>query len=67
MENERIMRMEEIEKGEQGMQEKLSQVTEMVIVITVSHSSWMTIKINGVATDLFCTGVIGHSRCVFLN
>ena len=24
-------------------------------------------KINGVATDLFCTGVIGHPGCMFLN
>ena len=22
---------------------------------------------NGVATDLFCTGVIGHPGCMFLN
>ena len=22
---------------------------------------------SGVATDLFCTGVIGHPRCMFLN
>ena len=22
--------------------------------------TWMTTKINGVATDFFCTGVIGH-------
>ena len=29
-------------------------------VITVSRSTWKTTKINGVATDLFCTGVIGH-------
>ena len=26
-----------------------------------------TTKINGVATDLFCTGVIGHPGCMFLN
>ena len=32
-------------------------------VITASRSTWMTTKINGVATDLFCTGVIGHPRC----
>ena len=29
-------------------------------VIIVSRSTWKTTKINGVATDLFCTGVIGH-------
>ena len=33
MEIERIMRMKEIEKGQQGMQEKLSQVTEMVTIL----------------------------------
>ena len=27
----------------------------------------MTTKINGVATDLFCTGVIGHPGHMFLN
>ena len=36
-------------------------------VITVSHSTCMTTKINGVATDLFCTGVIGHPGHMFLN
>ena len=30
------------------------------VVITVSRSTWMTTKINGVATDLFCTSVIGN-------
>ena len=30
MENERIMGMEEIENGQQGMQEKLSQVMKML-------------------------------------
>ena len=34
-------------------------------VITVSRSTWMTTKINGVATDLFCTGVIGHPGYMF--
>ena len=33
MENERTMRIEEIEKGKQGMQEKLSQVTKMVTIL----------------------------------
>ena len=33
MENERIMGMEEIENGQQGMQEKLSQVTKMVTIL----------------------------------
>ena len=37
------------------------------VVITISCSTWMTTKINGVATDLFCTGVIGHLGCMFLN
>ena len=36
-------------------------------VITISRSTWMTTKINGVATDLFCTGVIGHPEYMFLN
>ena len=36
-------------------------------VITVSRSTWMTTKINGVAIDLFYTGVIGHSKYNFLN
>ena len=34
-------------------------------VITVFRPTWMTIKINGVVTDLFCTGVIGHPRHIF--
>ena len=34
MANERIMRMEEIEKWQQDMQEKVSQVTEMVTSLT---------------------------------
>ena len=36
-------------------------------VITVFRSIWRTIKINGVSTDLFCTGGIDHPRCMFLN
>ena len=36
-------------------------------VITISRSTWMTTKINGVATDLFYKGVIGHPRSMFLN
>ena len=38
-------------------------------VITVSRHDLddHKIKYNGVATDLFCTGVIGHSRHMFLN
>ena len=36
-------------------------------VITVFRSTWMTTKINGVATDLFCTGVIGHTEGMILN
>ena len=36
-------------------------------VITVLRSTWMTTKINGVATDLFCTGVIGYPEYMFLN
>ena len=34
---------------------------------TVSRSTWITTQINGVATDLFCTGVIDHPGCMFLN
>ena len=41
--------------------------TNKLSVITVFRSTWMTTKINEVATDLFCTGVIGHSGCMFLN
>ena len=37
------------------------------IVITVFRSTWMTTKINRVATDLFCTSVIGHPGHVFLS
>ena len=41
---------------------------EMIpIFITIFHSTWMTTKIDGVATDLFCTGVIGHQEYVFVN
>ena len=37
-------------------------------VITVSRHDLVDHKIkNGVAIDLFCTGVIGHPRCMFLN
>ena len=36
-------------------------------VITVSRSTWMILKINGVTTDLFCTGVIGHPIGMILN
>ena len=36
-------------------------------VITVSRSTWMITKINGVAIDLFCTGVIGHLVGMILN
>ena len=32
----------------------------MGIVITAYHSTWVASKINGVVTDLFCTGVIDH-------
>ena len=39
----------------------------VVCVITFFRSTWMTIKTNGVATDLFCTGVIGHPGCMFLT
>ena len=39
----------------------------ILIVITVSRSTWMTSKINGVAIDLFCTGVIDHPRCNVLK
>ena len=46
---------------------KFNYIRIKIGVITVSRSTWMTIKINGVATDLFCTGAIGHSESVFLN
>ena len=37
-------------------------------VITVSRHDLEDHKTyNGVATDLFCTGVIGHPRSMFLN
>ena len=36
-------------------------------VITVSRSTWMTTKQNGVAIDLFCMGVISHPGCMCLN
>ena len=37
-------------------------------VITISRSTWRTTKNKyGVAIDLFCTGVIGHSGHMFLN
>ena len=37
-------------------------------VITVSRHDLVDHKYNnGVATDLFCTGVIGHPRHMFLN
>ena len=37
-------------------------------VITVSrHDLDWPQKLNGVATDLFCTGVIGHPGHMFLN
>ena len=37
-------------------------------VITVSRHDLEDHKNkNGVATDLFCTGVIGHPRYMFLN
>ena len=36
-------------------------------VIMVSCLTWMTTKIKKVATNLFCTGVIGHPGYIFLN
>ena len=36
-------------------------------VITISRYDLEDHKKNGVATDLFCTGVIGHPGHVFLN
>ena len=39
-------------------------------VITVSRhdlEDYQEYKHNGVATDLFCTGVIGHPGYMFLN
>ena len=37
------------------------------VVITASRSTGVTTKINGVATDLFCMGVIDHLEYNFLN
>ena len=39
----------------------------LVSVVTVFRSTQMTTKTNGVATNLFCTGVIGHPGCMFLS
>ena len=47
--------------------DSLSPQRSRQAVITVFRLTWMTTKINRVATDLFCTGVIGHPGCVFLN
>ena len=47
--------------------DSLSSQRSHQAVITVSRLTWMTIKINGVATDLFFTGVIGHPGYRFLN
>ena len=42
--------------------------TWMYPVITISHHDLKGHKkLNGVATDLFCTGVIGHPGHMFLN
>ena len=46
---------------------KMYWSSKIIFVITVSCSTWMTTKINGVAIDLFCTGVIGHLGCKLLN
>ena len=51
---------------------KLSEVTHSGIrqvpgVITISCSTWMTTKMNGVVTDLFCTGVIDHPGYMFFK
>ena len=43
------------------------EVLVKATVITVSRSIWMTTKMNGVATDLFCMGVIGHPVGMILN
>ena len=37
------------------------------LVITVFRSTWMTTKINGVATDLFYKGVISHPVGMVFN
>ena len=58
-------------KGRQHMtkywSDSLSPQWSRQAIITASCSTWMTIKMNGVATDLFCTGVIGHLGYNFLN
>ena len=40
--------------------DSLSPQRSRQAVITVSRTTWMAMKMNGVATDLFSTGVIGH-------
>ena len=41
---------------------------QMGVVITVSRSTWETKKqINGVVTNLFCVGVIGHRKGLSFN
>ena len=56
---------------EQSLVEHKNYITELReenIVITVSRHDLDDPKHkNGVATDLFCTGVIGHSGYIFLN
>ena len=50
------------------MEDKLSiQITMEDNIWLNIGLTWMTTKINGVATDLFCTGVIGHPGYNFLN
>ena len=45
-----------------------TQLTDLTAVITISRSTWRTTKNKyGIATDLFCTGVIGHPGHLFLN
>ena len=44
-----------------------TMILDILPVITVFRSPWMTTKINGVATDLFCTGVIDHPISMILN
>ena len=44
-----------------------THLSHISTVITVFRSTWMTIKMNGVTTDLFYMGVISHSGCMSLN
>ena len=44
-----------------------SQSSRQVVITVSRHDLEDHKNKNGVATDLFCKGVIGHPGCVFLN